>query len=253
MLSSIRTIVAIFSTLLIVNCQSPSTSSTSEADPGKRIEVSKAAQAPKLDGYAYDACWKNIDWLPINQRWLGEPYSPEDFSGHYKMTWHGDQLYLLVEIVDDAFVDNITNPLERYWDDDCLEIFIDEDASGGNHQYNHNAFAYHIAKNGDVLDIGPDSVAHFYNQNLYSVYTHNANIYTWEVAMYIFDDTFQDGSTANTPVKLAEGKEMGFAIAYCDNDFSKERENFIGSVVVEGEDKNRGWIDAGIFGRITLK
>jgi hypothetical protein len=46
---------------------------------------------------------------------------------------------------------------------------------------------------------------------------------------------------------------MGFALAYCDNDTSKERENFIGSVAVAGEDKNRGWIDAGIFGTIVLK
>ena len=45
---------------------------------------------------------------------------------------------------------------------------------------------------------------------------------------------------------------MGFAIAYCDNDHSVEREHFIGSEVVEGTDKNRGWIDADIFGKIKL-
>ena len=45
---------------------------------------------------------------------------------------------------------------------------------------------------------------------------------------------------------------MGFALAYCDNDNSKERENFIGSVYVDGEDKNRGWIDANIFGTLKL-
>jgi len=45
---------------------------------------------------------------------------------------------------------------------------------------------------------------------------------------------------------------MGFAVAYCDNDNSQIRENFIGSEVIEGEDKNRGWIDAGIFGSLQL-
>ena len=46
---------------------------------------------------------------------------------------------------------------------------------------------------------------------------------------------------------------MGFALAYCDNDKSKTRENFIGSVYVEGNDKNRGWIDANIFGTLKLE
>jgi len=52
---------------------------------------------------------------------------------------------------------------------------------------------------------------------------------------------------------LKSGKKMGFALAYCDNDHSTERENFIGSTIVEGEDKNKGWIDAGIFGLLRLK
>ena len=34
------------------------------------------------------------------------------------------------------------------------EIFIDEDNSGGNHQFNFNAFAYHIALDNQAVDIG---------------------------------------------------------------------------------------------------
>ena len=40
---------------------------------------------------------------------------------------------------------------------------------------------------------------------------------------------------------------------YCDNDKSELRENFFGSVIVNGDNKNRGWIDANIFGTIKLK
>ena len=53
--------------------------------------------------------------------------------------------------------------------------------------------------------------------------------------------------------RLFNYKKIGFAIAYCDNDTSENRENFFGSVVVDGNDKNRGWIDATIFGTIILK
>ena len=38
---------------------------------------------------------------------------------------------------------------------------------------------------------------------------------------------------------------MGLMIAWCDNDGSELRENFIGSESAPGENKDRGWIDAG--------
>ena len=45
---------------------------------------------------------------------------------------------------------------------------------------------------------------------------------------------------------------MGLMVAYCDNDGSELRENFVGSEFVPGEGKDRGWIDAGLFGALTL-
>ena len=62
--------------------------------------------------------------------------------------------------------------------------------------------------------------------------------------------TFNGDQTA---LKLKSKKKIGFAIAYCDNDQSEFRENFIGSVFVKGDNKNQGWIDADIFGTILLK
>ena len=51
---------------------------------------------------------------------------------------------------------------------------------------------------------------------------------------------------------LNTNDKIGFALAYCDNDGSKERENFIGSTFVPGEDKNQGYINADIFETIQL-
>ena len=71
--------------------------------------------------------------------------------------------------------------------------------------------------------------------------------------MFLFDEkTYNEGSTENTPLKLTPNKEVGFALAYCDNDGSEERENFIGSVFVPGEDKNQGYKNADIFETIIL-
>ncbi|MEN0006929.1 MAG: sugar-binding protein [Bacteroidota bacterium] len=110
----------------------------------KEILAKATTEAPTIDGVASDACWQNAEWHPIDQRWLGEPYTDEDFSGRYKLTWSEDFIYILAEVQDDTLIDIHEDGLDRYWDDDCLEIFIDEDHSGGNHQYSHNAFAYNI-------------------------------------------------------------------------------------------------------------
>ena len=47
---------------------------------------------------------------------------------------------------------------------------------------------------------------------------------------------------------------MGFMLAYCDNDGSPEREHFVGSheITPVNGDKNLGFIDASVFGKITL-
>jgi hypothetical protein len=161
-------------------------------------------------------------------------------------------LYVLAEIQDDALVDTHPDGLLKYWDDDCLEIFVDEDASGGEHQYNYNAFAYHIALDGKVVDIAPDKSYQYFNDHCTTRRITRGNTSIWEVAMKIFDgNRYEDGGD-NAPKMLRAGKKMGFMLAYCDNDHSPEREHFMGDVVIEGQDKNRGWIDATVFGAILL-
>jgi hypothetical protein len=103
-----------------------------------------------------------------------------------------------------------------------------------------------------VIDIGTDSAAHLFNDHVITKYTKTGDRYVWEAAISIFDDTF-DRNSANEPVVLRTGKQMGFALAYCDNDTSALRENFIGSEKVTGDDKNRGWIDANVFGLLELR
>ena len=209
--------------------------------------------SPTIDGNAEDQVWQRAEWLPLDQVWIGAPVSSVDFAGRYKILWDENNLYVLAEITDDTLMDIHPDGLLKYWDDDCLEIFLDEDASGGNHQYNYNAFAYHIALDGKVVDIRPDSAFAYFNDHCTSRRTTTGKNTIWEVAVQVFDGNKYEDGGENIPKLLKSGKKMGFAIAYCDNDHSAERENFIGSVRVEGEDKNRGWIDAGIFGVVALQ
>ncbi|MEM7110268.1 MAG: sugar-binding protein, partial [Bacteroidota bacterium] len=127
----------------------------------------------------------------------------------------------------------------------------DEDNSGGEHQYNHNAFAYHIALDYNIVDMDTDRQGRLYNDHIEVKKLQKKHTTLWEMAIHLYPDSYVDGKR-NTPVFLQRHKEIGFALAYCDNDGSAERENFIGSEVIEGDDKNRGWIDAGIFGTLRL-
>ncbi len=216
------------------------------------IEVLKTDTPITLDGKATENAWYMAQWHSLDQIWLGDTYSFNDFKGRYKLTWDENQLYLLVEITDDILYDQRKDPLKRYWDDDCVEIFIDEDNSGGLHQYSHNAFAYHVAIDGNVVDIAPDREPHLYNDHVTTKITTEGVVSLWEMSIRLYPESFVDQGS-NSPQSLKKNKKVGFALAYCDNDGSKERENFIGSVFVPGEDKNQGWIDADIFGTLILK
>jgi hypothetical protein len=215
-------------------------------------QAPRAADAPRVDGVADDPAWQRASWRDLNNRWLGPELSSADFQGRYKVVWTQDKLYLLVEFTDDILIDSHRDPLVQYWDDDCLEIFIDEDHSGGDHQYNHNAFAYHLSLDNQAIDIGTDKLPHSYSHHVQSRWQQQGDKVIWEVGIDIYSDAYRDGASDNRPLSLAAGKVMGLMLAYCDNDGSELREHFIGSEFAAGDHKDRGWIDAGLFGTLEL-
>lgn len=205
-----------------------------------------------IDGVADETIWQRARWQEMTQRWLGPEYTAEDFQGRYKVVWAADKIYILGEFVDDILIDTHRDPLVQYWDDDTLEIFLDEDYSGGNHQFNHNAFAYHMSLDNQAIDIGADEQARDYSHHVESRWKQQGNKIVWELAIDIYTDDYEDGSDNNEPTTLSAGKLMGLMLAYCDNDGSELRENFIGSESVPSGPKDRGWIDAGLFGSLIL-
>lgn len=225
-------------------------------------EAPFAAKDPIIDAVADEAIWQQAKWHNIDQLILGLQPSAEDFSGRFKVVWTKEHLYLLVEITDDILFDQHADPLKSYWDDDCLEIFIDEDHSGGEHQFNFNAFAYHIALDNQAVDIGPnyqDGQTQFLllNQHVDSHWQRQSardNKIIWEVRLEVHDATFSAIGQNSSRVELTAGKTMGFMLAYCDNDGSKEREHFIGSEAIEAVngDKNLGYKNADVFGELKL-
>ncbi len=222
--------------------------------------VTKATSPITIDGQATESDWQSAKWYPLDKYIIGGKPAKEDFSGRYKLLWDKEFVYLLAEITDDVLIDSHPDPKEAYWDDDCLEIFIDEDASGGNHLHSFNAFAYHIALDGNVADFGNENDGNgviLLNEHITSRWTRETEApykITWEVAIRLYPDTFNT-ATPGEPVSLKAEKVIGFMLAYCDNDGSEKREHFIGSHDIEpvDGDKNRGYIDASVFGKLVLK
>jgi hypothetical protein len=224
----------------------------------------KASTNSLIDGKADETSWALASWQPLDHLMSGSQPTADDFSGRFKILWDAEQLYLLVEVVDNILFDQHADPLHFYWDDDCLEVFIDEDASGGNHQFNFNAFAYHIALDNQVVDIGPnkqDGSTNFVllNEHLNSVWRRRESKphkIIWEVALRVYGDDFTlySNNKNQQPVTLTLGKTLGFMLAYCDNDGSKERENFMGSTDIKpvNGDKNLGYITADVFQKLKL-
>ncbi|GEA12661.1 sugar-binding protein [Alteromonas sp. KUL49] len=216
-------------------------------------------KTPVIDGTISASEWPDSPWYSIDQVLIGGELAPEDFSGRYQLAWTESAIYLRAEINDDHLSDTYPNPVESYWDEDCLEIFVDADKSGGDHTENYNAFAYHLALDNQVVDIGPDASGQvkpmLFNDHVTSRWTRQPippYSVVWEAEILIYGDDYTYGENAE-PLALKESMALGFMLAYCDAD-GKNREHFIGShpITPVNGDKNLGYKDASVFDTLKL-
>lgn len=256
--------------------------------------IPKADRVPAVDGKENDDCWRSVQWQPIDQTWLpyGDTVRSSDFSGTYKIVWSPktDLLYFIVKITDDVFVDGYRYDRDPkkgdfYFNYDLLEVFVDEDRSGGLHVFDSgaeaekewgrssvNAFSYHMIldapKDGNAsqkftaCDLAgksweeftiADYADHFKDFTL----RRNGNEYVWEFSIKVYNDRFDSAKKESSRVKLNPGKVMGISFAYCDNDDRneavKERDNFFGSVWVPKESNNDHWKNADGYRVVRLE
>jgi PKD repeat protein len=227
-------------------------SSSSQASSDRNSYIApRATTAPVIDGVV-DSVWERASWSPINVFWLGTQSNPsaQDYSGRYKALWDENYLYILYDITDDRIYDGVRDALDRYWEDDTVELFIDENKNGGQHGYNTSAWAYHISTYGDVVD-STTGGATLLNDHIDSRLVSNGTQHYWEMRIRIYGEDYADWKT-NTPLQLFAGKLMGFSACYIDNDGSSQRESMMGSVDTQGHRNNQGYLDASSFGSMLL-
>jgi hypothetical protein len=251
----------------------------------------EARTHPELDGRGKDACWQNIPWQPIAQSWIpyGAKADSSDYFGRYKVVWSSatNLLYFLVEVTDNVFVDGfIPGKTADVYNYDIIEVFIDEDKSGGLHVFDakdstrfdwgsnaENAFSYHIyapfPKSGEVTTehFAGDIAGTSWSDVRRIDYASHIPEFTlrregtkavWEFSLRVYNDSYCDTTLNNGAARshLKAGKIMGLSLAYCDNDHPerepKVRENFFGSVWVPPEEYNDHWKNADTFGTVKL-
>ena len=209
-------------------------------DANNHYDAPKASAAPNIDG-EIDDVWNEAPWMAMDVAWTGfgnltAPQSDDDYRGRYKVIWDENNLYLLFEINDDV-IDTNSND---YWDRDTIEIFIDEDDSGGGHEFNTNAFAYHISHEGDVRDkVNIDGHVEVQIRR-------EGTVSTWEIQLGVYDEQ-------NNRVTLDSSRPMmGFTPSYIDNDDGGQRDHFMSSVDTDGHQNNQGYQNADAFGSLSL-
>lgn len=230
--------------------ESFSNSVISQADGEFRAH--KTRSQITIDGYSKDSIWASLDWYSMNYKWMGETVDTTDYSGKFKLAWNSQYLFVLVEVIDDHLNPTLENGIENYWKGDYVEVFIDEDKSGGNHQFNHQAFAYHISTEGHAIDKSSSKETIFFDDHVEVKRSQIGNKHLWEMAIKLFDNTFDEKSNDNSPVEIVKQKRIGFSIAYGDNDGNNSRENFMGSKEVHGNNNDEGYINSDVFGSILF-
>lgn len=240
------------STIASVPCQTESESALTEAMEDGFFKAHKSESPVQIDGCSKDAIWSSVDWYDMNYLWMGNKVDSTDYHGRFKLAWDSQYLYILVDVTDENLNPTLGNGIDNYWKGDYVEVFIDEDKSGGNHQFNHQAFAYHVSTEGHAIDKNTLEETVFFDDHVEVLRSQKGNKHLWEMAIKLYDNQFDENTINNIPVKIFAQKSIGFSIAYGDNDGNNSRENFMGSKKTHGNNNDEGYINSEVFGSILF-
>lgn len=233
-------------------CEAGSEVALTEAKEDGAFEAHQAKEPVQIDGCSKDAIWSSAQWYDMNYQWMGDDVDSADYQGRFKLAWDSLHLYILAEVADDIINPTLADGLDNYWKGDYVEVFIDEDKSGGNHQFNHQAFAYHVSTEGHAIDKNTLQETVFFDDHVEVKRSQEGNKHLWEMAIKLFDQQFDENATDNSPVKISKQKTIGFSIAYGDNDGNNSRENFMGSKKSHGNNNDEGYINSDVFGSVLF-
>jgi hypothetical protein len=102
--------------------------------------ISRASGPVVIDG-AVEDLWSQAREYKIGNMIYMPASSESDLSANYKAMWDKKNLYVLVNVTDDNLKNDSDSDL--WYQDDCVEVFIDADNSKSN-EYGENDAQYHF-------------------------------------------------------------------------------------------------------------
>jgi len=261
-----ESIVFIFFLLVFAHCQNSKKTTEIQVSmenltflSADTLLVNYVVSPPVIDVNALVNTWSRATWYPINLVWIlyGAEIVSNMYYGRYKSLWSEKEnlLNILAEITDDNFVGGHQYHPDRqiggrYADHDIIEIFIDEDKSGGLHAFDgtgtlaeqwgsnaENAFACHntidTPETGETntrkrtLDIAGNGWDEYYNayfQDHLPQFAVNRNgiYYTSVLSLKVFNANYHHQNPDALKLALFPGKVIGYSVAYCNNDDLEE-------------------------------
>jgi tetratricopeptide (TPR) repeat protein len=195
------------------------------------VTIKKTSQAPVIDGKA-ENLWSNAKRYEIDNVIYSPATSDEDLSAYYKAMWDAENLYLLVDVIDDE----LKNDSVEFYYDDTVELFIDADNSK-NSGYGENDYTYNF--NWDRSSPSMEERGQPYELGeIKSALVTSANGYQLEVKL--------PWSTLGT--KPAPGVKIGLDVHVNDDDDGGERDTKL-----TWRDKyDNAWQNPSVFGTVEL-
>ena len=201
-------------------------------------EIQKTLSPPTIDGFGDESFWGeatahgNDEFFPLGE----ELESDEDLQVTWKAAWDEQNLYVLVEVQDDALITDVFSN----WQDDSIEFYIDAqnldvesfqpDVDPGQPAYQLTVLAGHEREE-DTTSVFTWGINSYDGDDEITQYPQGADESQIVTAgddaggAYTFEAAFPwEALEETTDNILARDGEFGFGMAINDNDFAADRD-----------------------------
>ncbi len=178
-----------------------------------------------------EMAWFGTPEMGINNVTVGSRTS--DFAAQWKGLWDDTNLYLLVEINDEAL---FRDSGAGWYMDDGIEVFIDGDNSSGGSYDGVNDFQFGFTWSDADIKIG--------NNSINDVTGINFALYATEVG-YNLEASFPWNTIGVNPHSLSH---IGFDVAVDDDDNGGDRECAVASIFTT----DNAWYNPSVFGNVPM-
>ncbi len=207
--------------------------------------IKKASRPPVIDA-AEDDIWSDARMYKLENVIYSPLTSANDCSANYRAMWDANNLYVLVDVMDDMLI-NDTSPdqpvtlatgssVVSWWFDDCVEVYIDADNSKSN-QYDNDDAQYHF----DWDKTNPT----------FGVHQQHGRMENIEFAMKTIESGYRTEIKfpwSTLGVKPSDGMKIGLDVHVNDDDNGGERD----SKLTWWSKEDNAWENPQAFGTAQL-